>query len=483
MKSITPKNQKNGVAETAKVKIKFSEKLDPATVTATHFVVFGRISGRVAGTLALNAAGTTVTFEPSRPYFPSEFVSVSIDHDVKSLSNHALTRGFFSTFAVRGGEGSKDFLLDQVIDFREPNEGATRLYGFNAIDIDSDGDPDMCGTNEVSHDVRVRHNDGTGQFDSNTIVGLPGAEEPSPNDAGDLDGDGHPDLVTGNQAGNSIAYFENDGAGSFGAPVVYPVGGECHGIALVDSDVDGDLDVVATNLTEIRLFVNDGTGVLSHVDSFDGGEGEWQCAIGDADNDGRADCFVANFGSQDVGLLLADGPNSFAPAVNRDIGGTGWAIAVGDLDDDGNCDALCPRNSSGKAALVRGNGKGGLKKALFFDIGNKAVSADLADLDGDGDLDFTVANFGSANANLYWNEGKGHFVSGGTLDAEQSGSCDVLVDYDLDGDCDICVVDEITDRVYLYKQTGAPAMLLTPPARRSAVPTARTTPHPIRILR
>jgi len=63
---------------------------------------------------------------------------------------------------------------------------------------------------------------------------------------GDLNGDGHPDVVvTGATSGDSLAYFLNDGSGGLGAPVYIPHTGAV-GLALGDltRSGPGTLDVV-----------------------------------------------------------------------------------------------------------------------------------------------------------------------------------------------------------------------------------------------
>ena len=96
---------------------------------------------------------------------------------------------------------------------------------------------------------------------------------------GDINGDLVPEIVTANNGGNSVSVLVYDGVGSFelAGPDVSIVGDPAQGwaptgIALVDVDGDGDLDVItindgkATNSTiapSITLLLNDGSGNLT----------------------------------------------------------------------------------------------------------------------------------------------------------------------------------------------------------------------------
>lgn len=465
--SVSPGNLENGVSPARSVVLTFNQALDPSTVDATSFALTGKTSGVVPVVVTLDASGTQVTLSPTRPFFIAETVHVRVASSVRAVTQEALTRGFQSAFSIRGGTSSKQFQLADVVEFRLPGEGLTRLYGFNALDVDGDGSPDMSGTNEVSSDVRVKRNDGCGDFGPTTIVPLPSGGEPSPNDVADFDDDGRTDLVTGNQNGNSIALFRNDGAGSYLAPLVVGVGGSCHGVAAIDVDGDGDVDLAAGNLSAVRVLKNDGTGALTDSGGVDaGGSGEWQVAAADANADGRFDLFVSNYYSGSIGLLRASGAASFTLSATKVTGATAWPIGAGDVDGDGFADAVVGDNQNGIATLVRGNGAGGFGASSNVPVGAQPVGVRLGDLDGDADLDLSVANFGSANCTVYFNQfdqGAG-FVAGPVLDSEISGSCSVLIDVDRDGDTDVVVTDEITDKAFVYRQTGPSPAGVQPPS-------------------
>src|SRR5207249_1194664 len=59
--------------------------------------------------------------------------------------------------------------------------------------------------------------------------------------AGDVNGDGHTDLVT------SVSVLLGDGAGGFGAPQNYAVGANPSSVAVADFNRDGKPDLVTAN--------------------------------------------------------------------------------------------------------------------------------------------------------------------------------------------------------------------------------------------
>jgi len=211
------------------------------------------------------------------------------------------------------------------------------------------------------------------------------------------------------------------------------------GVALVDYDLDGDLDLYFVNGTDLD------------------------------------DPAAATAGSA---LYRNDGGWRFVDVTERaGVRGASWAmgVAVGDLDGDGDPDLYVTRY--GPNLLYRNRGDG-----TFEEIGEAAGVADpgwshsaaLGDFDGDGDLDLYVADylvfdpttapgktcryremavtcvpfgFPPQADRLYWNDGAGRFVDGsesaGIHDVEPEFSMGVvLLDFDDDGKTDIYVAND-----------------------------------------
>jgi hypothetical protein len=459
--SISPANQAVGAPNATSIAVRFDATVDPATITARSFRVFGRWSGPVPGTRSVS--GQQVGFEPSRPFFPGEPVFVNLSSAVRSTGGANLTGGFAAMFWAGSSPGSRNFTLRQTINLRTtPSLIAT--YGILGGDVDADGSPDIIAMNEVSHDVRVLLNDGCGAFGPMRTFPIGGAAEPSPSESADFDADGYLDLVTGNANGNTMTVFLNDKQGGFLPPVAYACGGRVHGIAVLDAEGDGDIDVVAPNRSGVLLFPNNGDGTFGASRFFDsGGTGEDNVAAADANGDGFADLFVGNLSSQTMVLMLNDGAGSFRVSASVPCGGSSFHIAVGDADGDGNADAVSANSNTGNWGLIRGNGSGGLHQVVTYTAGRSPTAIDLGDLDGDGRLDCVTAHYSSADFFVYWNGG-GSFGTPLRLLSTSAGSCATLVDFDRDGDVDIIAADEIADQARLYLQTGPNPPGVQPPA-------------------
>ncbi|MCK7595043.1 FG-GAP repeat domain-containing protein [Pseudomarimonas salicorniae] len=161
-------------------------------------------------------------------------------------------------------------------------------------DLDGDGDLDLVAARQQRN--RVFLNDGSGQFDTGTPLGVE-TDQTLSIALGDVDGDGDLDIVAGNPSRLNRLY-RNDGSAGFPA-VGEALGAEVDatsGVALVDIDGDGDLDLLVANRgADDRLYLNDGDGLFPTVRSI--GESEVfseALLVGDLDRDGDADVFFGN---------------------------------------------------------------------------------------------------------------------------------------------------------------------------------------------
>lgn len=290
---------------------------------------------------------------------------------------------------------------------------------------------------------------------------------------GDFDGDGYPDLAVANTINQPEFLYRNDADGTFTQLVENAVtlaAGWTEGVAWIDFDDDGDLDLFTTNAHQQAngLFLNDGRGGFEAVDAGaltrDSTSSTMSCWA-DYDGDGDLDVFVVNRDGENDALYENDGGDRFeaiegAPPVTN--GGEGRACGAADADGDGDFDLYVANGRRQRNYYYRNEGDW-----RFVEVMEGAFVRDTAysygvswiDYDYDGDLDLFVTNISESNA-LYVNDGRGEFrplkasplVTAGGVSKGQ-----VWGDLDNDGDLDLFIANgtEAPDmRNFLYRNDG-----------------------------
>ena len=281
------------------------------------------------------------------------------------------------------------------------------------------------------------------------------------------------------------------------------------GVAVFDYDNDSRLDIFFANGARIddptavnavpqktdpkyfnRLYHQKSDGTFEDVTEKAGLAGigySTGVTVGDYDNDGFEDLFVAGFGRSTLYHNNGDGTFTDVTAA-AGVAGSGWATSAAwvDYDNDGRLDLVvtrymdwtfqdiyCGEREAGYRAYCHpdlfkpattllyhndGNGKftevsqkAGLAKA------GKGLGVAVADYDRDGWMDIYIAN-DSVPEFLFHNKGDGTFeevgiVSGAALDgngATFAGMGVDFADYDNDGWPDIVVTDLANQRYALY---------------------------------
>lgn len=297
-------------------------------------------------------------------------------------------------------------------------------------------------------EIQIYQNDGKGNLTQLAPTMLNSAYTARAATFADLNHDGIPDVVVIEQpnnpsgsmtaAGNgeplAVWTFMADGHGGFTptsqAPIPLATTDQSlpSSMTLADLDGDGNLDVVlgSSQIGEVRLAINDGTGTMRpptqplpflgqpvNTQSAYGYPGVAYQAFADFTNSGHMG-FVALSPGEPGGLEVyvgqSDGtfkhtasmPNPFSSGNS-----IAW-VKVGDVNNDGIPDIVCGDGSS--MAVYLGNGDGTFHDAtIFIDqaSGHDIRNATLADVNNDGNLD-VVANLGSAYGILF-GDGKGNF--------------------------------------------------------------------------
>jgi FG-GAP-like repeat len=292
------------------------------------------------------------------------------------------------------GDGTADwtaFPLGDVSDFGFPDR-------FAAADMNGDDKLDVIGTEEngVSSGARTVWWEQPADPTSPGWVRHPVATQGTTNslDVADLDGDGDPDVVTGEHRGSlRVTIFENDGDGAQFTAHRVDEGKESHlGAQLFDLDGDGDLDIVsiAYDAPEfVHLWRNDAapTVPFEHVLLDEGLQGYLDCkAVGDLDGDDLPDVVIGT----DTQLVWYRAPawtrTLIAPGANFTTD-----MQVADVDGDGDLDIVVPEYDLARLEWYR-NPRigGGTWTAVPIGDGVTAHDVEVADMNGDDKPDVVI---------------------------------------------------------------------------------------------
>jgi hypothetical protein len=278
------------------------------------------------------------------------------------------------------------------------------------LDYDNDGWIDLivvdggsitaAGKSGAQH--RLFHNEGKGIFkDVTAASGIVHRDYGMGACAGDVDGDGRTDLYITNYGPNTL--YRNTGNGAFfdiTRTARVGLDGWSTSCAFLDTDRDGDLDLFITNYLDAPPGKNP--------------------FCGDPQRRIRVYCHPLNYSGMPNVLYRNDGKGVFTD-VSAEAGiskyvGNGLGVAVGDYDDDGWPDVFVA-NDAVPNFLFHNDGRGRFSEVAL--VAGVAVGRDgkpragmgteFADYNGDGRLDLVVTNHEFETHSLFRNDGKGSF--------------------------------------------------------------------------
>jgi hypothetical protein len=430
---------------------------DPGDGTDDVFIVNqdGNILWRKGDPAAPGSYSPPITINPGFPSRDLTFVatrqgpvlaSVDLGDDAVSLyadRNGQFVRiGSLATGTLPTQIASADLNGDGIGDLvvYDAGDGAAAVYLGNGIggfarqadvplglgvsnialaDVDGTGHPDLVVTNQVSDLVTVVPGNGGGTFgtpssypagrgpyalnaSTNGTTSVTSNEDTAGVAIGTFTRNEVPSLATIDPGTDSFAVLTGLSGGTFANPVQYLTSTPGTVVRSGDFTGDGLDDLALLGPDGVTIALNDGTGKLHPIATYNVGPDPTGLTLADVNHDGKLDLLVGN-SSGDILLLLGNGDGTFRPSRRVDqnvaiaVAPTGGSTPEFIFADQG-LDRVV--TATGSQSTVLANRASGI-------IDPAAVT--LADLNGDGIPDLIVVNSGGDNVLVYPGLGNGQF--------------------------------------------------------------------------
>jgi hypothetical protein len=292
---------------------------------------------------------------------------------------------------------------------------------------------------------------GSAQGGNFRIAGrYPVGDDPFDIAAGDFNGDGKLDLVTGDASLPGVSVLLNNGDGTFQPAVNYPMGGYISSVAVGDFNNDGKLDLAVVDLygdvIDILLGKGDGTfpgpPLVACADCF-----AFSATAAEMNGDGQLDLVVSggNFVGGLVIILLGNGDGTFTRFEDLSVGGFNHfvrEVRIDDFNHDGVLDLAVSQTFSdfpdGYIGVFLGNPDGTFGKMSVFGHVGYLLNFAIGDVNGDGNDDIVLPDRHSRGGKIFLGAGDGTFPTHLAYETGQShGGFAVLSDFDGDGILDM----------------------------------------------
>jgi hypothetical protein len=175
------------------------------------------------------------------------------------------------------------------------------------FDWDGDGALDFLVATSIGGFARVYRSTGPGTFTDFGSVDLGLSLGDSA--AGDVDGDGREDLLIApypNANLPEMRLFKRMPDGSLGAPtVISTMHPQVSGLALVDLNLDGRLDIASVGGNELHLYFQGANGAFFLDATFPRVYSGWNLAVADLDGDTLPDLLTTSYTNPFVATVLS----------------------------------------------------------------------------------------------------------------------------------------------------------------------------------
>jgi hypothetical protein len=336
---------------------------------------------------------------------PGPMAVADINHDGKP-----------DVIVANTADGTISVLLGDEKGQFSPAAGSPFPCGENPNDIavaDMNGDetPDLVIANTQTPYITILLGNGKGGFQPSARSPFATTSHPHPHGVvvGDFVGNGKPAVVTDSWGNSQILLIPSDGRGNLLLP-----GKFFHadlrsdaGVRAADFNHDGHLDIVTTSQrgNSVGLLLGDGKGGFRRAPGspFLAAAESWSFAVDDVNRDGNPDVIVTPYERDladpkqlGVTVLLGDGKGGFSTMRGSPFSLAGCdgpaRVATGDVNGDGVTDLVVTCAQNDRVMFFLGERGGGFR-TFSRGVPTGWSGLAIADLHGDGRSEILVSNY------------------------------------------------------------------------------------------
>lgn len=456
----------------------FVGQVDTIDTVAPLVQSLDRVSPASAVTSSSSVSFTVTFDEPVTGVDPTDFAVVTTGSVVSSLKQVTAISASVYTVTIGGISGTGTLGLNLVDNgtihdlagnhltgpsftttfFNQPAlASGTKPKSTAAGDLNGDGIPDLVVANYGSNTVSVLLGNANGTFSAQQTIATGTA--PDSVALSDVNGDGKADIVVANDQSNSVSVLLGNGNGTFASQQTFAVGIRPYSVATGDVNGDGIRDLIVANYgdSNVGVLLGNGNGTFQLQVTFATGSHSEFVTVADVNSDGRPDLVVANPASSNAGILVGNGDGSFQSEQTFTTATAANSLTVGDLNGDGKPDLIAPNYTGNCVSILSGNGDGTYQSPQTFATGAGSNFAKLSDLNGDGIPDLAVVNATDATLSILIGNGDGTFAAQQTFATGAKPESLVVADFNGDGIPDLAVGNYVGNTLSLLfgKRDGA----------------------------
>jgi VCBS repeat protein len=311
-------------------------------------------------------------------------------------------------------------------------------------DMNNDTHMDVILGHGSNPDVSIALGDGMGGFSTAVEHSAGGFATINDLVTGDWDGDGFNDVAVVTN-GNQIRTLQGDGAGGLGPQSTTLTFGVSVALAVADLNADGDPDLVLGDQNgEVKVMYGIAGDDFAVQTGVDVGVFVQHLDLADMDNDGDLDVVVSGILPSEIVVVENTGGGVMTLGPSQSIAIVPQGVATADFDADGNNDVIVALSNTNAVALMRGNGDLTLNPQINYGAGTDNLRVVAEDLDGNGSADVACASGNGLSVSVLLNtcaagcpadltgEGDLNFLDVSAFLAAY-GNMDPIADFEADG--------------------------------------------------